>query len=163
MTAIKSPLSRRMQSEGLEALLGGWISICKEIIEGHHGIINKYLGDGFLAYWPDATTDPEGIAAVILALKELQTRNAPDFRIVVHFGLAAIGGIASMGEESLMGSDVNFVFRLEKLAGSLGESCGLSESARAKLGARVQGRALGGSRAKGLRGQMCLFRRLIRK
>ena len=152
-----TPLSRRMQSEGLEALLGGWIAICKEIIEGHHGIINKYLGDGFLAYWPDATTDPEEIAAVILALKELQTRNEPDFRIVVHFGLAAIGGIASMGEESLMGSDVNFVFRLEKLAGSLGESCGLSEPAHAKLGARVQGRALGDHELKGFEGKYAFF------
>jgi adenylate cyclase len=146
-----------MQSEGLEALLGGWISICKEIIEGHRGIINKYLGDGFLAYWPDATTDPEEIAAVILALKELQTRKAPDFRIAVHFGLAAIGGIASMGEESLMGSDVNFVFRLEKLAGSLGESCGLSESAHAKLGARVQARALGDHELKGFEGKCAFF------
>jgi hypothetical protein len=72
------------------------------------------------------------------------------------------GGIASMGEESLMGSDLNFVFRLEKLAGSLGESCGLSESAHAKLGARPSPVSWG-SRAKGLRGQMCLFRRLIRK
>ena len=152
-----TPLSRRMQSEGLEALLGGWIAICKEIIEGHHGIINKYLGDGFLAYWPDATTDPEEIAAVILALKELQTRNEPDFRIVVHFGLAAIGGIVSMGEESLMGSDVNFVFRLEKLAGSLGESCGLSEPAHAKLGARVQGRALGDHELKGFEGKYAFF------
>jgi class 3 adenylate cyclase len=39
-----------MQSEGVEALLGTWISKCKEIIEKHNGIINKYLGDGFLAY-----------------------------------------------------------------------------------------------------------------
>ena len=29
-----------------------WILSCKEIIENQHGIINKYLGDGFLAYWP---------------------------------------------------------------------------------------------------------------
>ena len=94
---------------------------------------------------------------MILALKELQTRNAPDFRIVVHFGLAAIGGIASMGEESLMGSDVNFVFRLEKLAGSLGESCGLSESAHAKLGARVQARALGDHELKGFEGKCAFF------
>src|SRR5205085_1216915 len=44
-----TPLSRNMQSDGLDALLGAWLSTCKEIIEEHDGIINKYLGDGFLA------------------------------------------------------------------------------------------------------------------
>ena len=34
-----------------------------------------------------------------------------------------------MGGESLMGKEVNVIFRLEKLAGSLGEECGLSEAA----------------------------------
>ena len=49
-------------------------------------MINKYLGDGFLAYWPDAATSPEEIAAVISALKELQRKLWPEFRFVVHFG-----------------------------------------------------------------------------
>src|SRR5205814_6060316 len=128
-----TPLSRQMQSEDLDVLLGAWIFSCKEIIENQHGIINKYLGDGFLAYWPDTATTPEEIVAVISTLKELQRKEWPDFRFVVHFGPVATGGIASMGEESLMGSEVNLIFRLEKLAGSLGESCGLSETAQTKL------------------------------
>ena len=37
-----------------------------------------------------------------------------------------------MGEESLMGGEVNLVFRLEKLAGSLGETCCVSEQRRTK-------------------------------
>src|SRR4029077_12781162 len=45
-----TPLSRQMQSEDLDVLLGAWILTCKETIENQHGIINKYLGDGFLAY-----------------------------------------------------------------------------------------------------------------
>src|SRR2546425_10929222 len=121
-----TPLSRSMQSGDLDVLLGAWIFNCKEIIENHHGIINKYLGDGFLAYWPDAATTPEEIVAVISALTGFQQKGAPDFRFVGHFGPVAIGGIASMGEESLMGSEVNFIFRLEKLAGSLGGTFCLS-------------------------------------
>jgi adenylate cyclase len=144
-----TPLSRSMQSEGVEALLGAWISTCKEIIEKHNGIINKYLGDGFLAYWPDAETKPEEIAAVICALKELQQKSTPDFRIVVHFGPVAIGGIASMGEESLMGKEMNLIFRMEKLAGSLGELCGLSEPARAKLVNLIPSRPVGEYELKG--------------
>jgi adenylate cyclase len=152
-----TPLSRSMQSENLETLLGTWISTCKEIIEKHHGIINKYLGDGFLAYWPDAATSPEEIAAVIFAFKELQRKDAPDFRVVVHFGPVAIGGIASMGEESLMGKEVNLIFRMEKLAGSLGEPCGLSEPAHVKLVNLIPSRPLGEHELKGFEGKCAFF------
>jgi len=154
-----TPLSRRMQSEDLDVLLGAWIFACKEIIENHHGIINKYLGDGFLAYWSEATTTREEIVAVISALTEFQQTGGPDFRFVVHFGPVAIGGIASMGEESLMGAEVNLIFRLEKLAGSLGEPCGLSETAHTKLGELVPARLLGEFELKGFEGKRAFFAR----
>jgi adenylate cyclase len=152
-----TPLSRSMQSQDLDVLLGAWIFSCKEIIENHHGIINKYLGDGFLAYWPDAATTPEEIVAVISALTEFQQKGRPDFRFVMHFGPIAIGGIASMGEESLMGSEVNLIFRLEKLAGSLGEPCGLSETAQTKLEGLVPTRSLGEFELKGFEGKCAFF------
>lgn len=152
-----TPLSRSMESEGLDILLGAWLSTCKEIIETHHGSINKYLGDGFLAYWPEPATTPEEITAVISAMKEFQQKGAPPFRVVIHFGSVAIGGIASMGEESLMGREVNLIFRLEKLAGSLGEGCGLSEAAHAKLGELLPARPLGEHELKGFEGRSVLF------
>ena len=152
-----TPLSRTMQSGDLDVLLGAWIFTCKEIIENQHGIINKYLGDGFLAYWPAAQTTPKEIVAVISALKELQRKESPDFRLVVHFGAVAIGGIASMGEESLMGGEVNLIFRLEKLAGSLGERCGLSETAYTKLEGLVPTRSLGEFDLKGFEGKRAFF------
>jgi len=152
-----TPLSRSMQSEDLDVLLGAWIFICKEVIDNHHGIINKYLGDGFLAYWPDAATTSEEIAVVVSALKELQGKKSPDFRVVVHFGPVAIGGIASMGEESLMGNEVNLIFRLERLAGSLGERCVLSETAHTKLAELVPARSLGEFELKGFEGKRAFF------
>jgi adenylate cyclase len=152
-----TPLSRQMQSEDLDVLLGAWIFTSKEIIESRHGIVNKYLGDGFLAYWPDAATSPEEIVAVISALKELQGRKSPEFRFVVHFGAVAIGGIASMGEESLMGGEVNLIFRLEKLASSLGERCALSEAAHTKLGELLPVRSLGEIELKGFEGKCAFF------
>jgi class 3 adenylate cyclase len=151
-----TPLSRRMQSEDLDVLLGAWIFNCKEIVENHHGIINKYLGDGFLAYWPDTVTSAEEIEAVISAIKELQQKEWPEFRFVVHFGAVAIGGVASMGEESLMGGEVNLIFRLEKLASSLGEPCCLSKTAQTKLRGLVTTRSLGEFELKGFEGK-CAF------
>jgi adenylate cyclase len=152
-----TPLSRQMQSEDLDVLLGAWIFTSKEIIENQHGIINKYLGDGFLAYWPEAATTPKEIVAVISALKELQRQKWPEFRFVVHFGAVAIGGIASMGEESLMGGELNLIFRLEKLASSLGEPCALSEAAHTKLRELVPVRALGEFELKGFETKCAFF------
>ena len=152
-----TPLSRQMRSEDLDLLLGPWIFSCKEIIENQRGIINKYLGDGFLAYWPDAETNPQEIVAVISALKELQRKESPAFRMVMHFGPVAIGGVASMGEESLMGSEVNLIFRLEKLAGSLGERCCVSEAANAKLRELLATRSLGEFELKGFEEKCALF------
>jgi adenylate cyclase len=152
-----TPLSRQMQSEDLDVLVGRWIFACKEIIESHHGITNKYLGDGFFAYWPEADTSPDEIVAIISALKELQRNESPPFRLVVHFGPVAIGGVASMGEESLMGGEVNLIFRLEKLAGSLGEPCCLSETAHTKLHGLVVPRSLGEFELKGFEEKCALF------
>jgi class 3 adenylate cyclase len=152
-----TPLSRQMHSDDLDVLLGAWIFSCKEIIESRHGIVNKYLGDGFLAYWPDAATTPEEILAVIFALKELQRKEWPAFRLVVHFGAVAIGGVASMGEESLMGGEVNLIFRLEKLASSLGEPCCVSETANVKLHGLVATRSLGQFELKGFEGKCAFF------
>ena len=152
-----TPLIRRMQSADLDVLLGAWIFTSKEIIENQHGIINKYLGDGFLAYWPEAATTPEEIVAVISALKALQRQKWPEFRFVVHFGAVAVGGVASMGEESLMGGELNLIFRLEKLASSLGEPCALSEAAHTKLRELVPVRALGEFELKGFEGKCAFF------
>jgi len=152
-----TPLSRGMRSEDLDLLLGAWMFRCKELIENRRGIINKYLGDGFLAYWREAVTSPEEVVAIISILKEFQQQEGPEFRFVVHFGSVAIGGVASMGEESLIGGEVNLIFRLEKLAGSLGEPCCVSETANTKLRGLVTTRFLGEFELKGFEGKCAFF------
>jgi class 3 adenylate cyclase len=62
-----------------------------------------------------------------------------------------------MGEESLIGSEVNLIFRLEKLASSLGEPCCMSESANIKLNGLVQTRPLGEFELKGFEGKCAFF------
>ena len=56
-----------------------------------------------------------------------------------------------------MGSEVNLIFRLEKLAGSLGESCCLSETAHTKLQGLVSTRSLGEFELKGFEGKCAFF------
>ncbi len=127
-------LSQRLDPEALAMLIGRWFARCKEAIEGQGGVINKYLGDGFFAYWPATQTAPPRVIAALAALCELQELGEPGFRIVLHCDQVVMGGMASLGEESLSGVGVNFVFRMEKLAGSLGQSRFLSEQAARRLG-----------------------------
>ena len=152
-----TPLSRSMVSDKLALLVGSWVSACKEIIEEHQGEIDKYLGDGFLAYWHDDEQSPEKIAAGLGELKQLQ-KNEPRFRLVLHYGLVSSGGMRAMGEESLMGKEVIFVFRMEKLAGSLGIHLLASAAARTRLGSAVTCESAGSHELKGFEGTFEFFK-----
>lgn len=152
-----TPLSRSLTSDRLATLIGGWVATCKQIIEEHDGMIDKYLGDGFFAYWRGDKGTTKNVAAAIGPLKEAQARNEPRFRLALHFGFVAIGGVPSMGEESLMGREVNFVFRMEKLAGSLGVSFLTSAAGQAKLKSQVSFTPAGAHELKGFEGKHEVF------
>jgi len=57
----------------------------------------------------------------------------------------------------LMGGEVNLIFRLEKLASSLGEHCCVSEAAHTKLCHLVATRSLGEFELKGFEGKCAFF------
>ncbi|MHB8521279.1 MAG: FHA domain-containing protein [Limisphaerales bacterium] len=125
-------LSQSLATDELSQLFGKWFLVSKEIVENLEGSINKYLGDGYLAYWPKPEQSPDTIARTLSELKTLQNKSAPPFRLAVHYGAVTVDKEVSAGEESLLGPEVNFVFRMEKLAASLQQRCLLSEPA-AKL------------------------------
>ena len=152
-----TPLSRNLTSDKLAELIGGWVATCKEIIEVHSGMIDKYLGDGFFAYWREDENAAKNVAAALDRLKQAQARQDPHFRLALHFGLVAIGGVPSMGQESLMGKDVNFVFRMEKLAASLGISLLTSAAGKAKLGSLIKTEPAGAHELKGFEGKHEFF------
>src|SRR5204863_272189 len=152
-----TPLSRSMVSDKLALLVGSWVATCKMMVEEHHGEIDKYLGDGFLAYWHDDEKSPENVSAGLQKLKQLQ-RNEPRFRLVLHHGLVSSGGMRSMGEESLIGKEIIFVFRMEKLAGSLGISLMASEPAKVKLEPLMKCDPAGSHALKGFEGEFQFFK-----
>ena len=152
-----TPLSRSLTSDRLATLIGSWVAACKEIIETHDGMIDKYLGDGFLAYWRGDPKTSKDIAAALEKLKEAQAKNEPRFRLALHFGFVAIGGVPSMGEESLMGKEVNFVFRMEKLAGSLGIAILTSDTGQSKLKSLMKFEPAGAHELKGFEGKHEFF------
>jgi adenylate cyclase len=152
-----TPLSRSLTSDRLATLIGGWVATCKEMIEAHQGMIDKYLGDGFFAYWREDENAAKNVAAALAQLQQAQAKNEPRFRLALHFGLVAIGGVPSMGEESLMGKDVNFVFRMEKLAGSLKIPLLTSAAGKVKLKSLMKYEPAGAHELKGFEGKHEFF------
>ncbi|HAB18516.1 MAG TPA: adenylate/guanylate cyclase domain-containing protein [Verrucomicrobiota bacterium] len=127
-------MARRLPPERVPVVMQHWFDSCRQVIEAAGGCLNKYTGDGFLAYWIDR---PGSAALVSGALRELnlrRSRSEPQFRMALHHGEVAIGGVGMPGEEGLSGAAVNFTFRMEKLAGALKCSSLISAPARTLLG-----------------------------
>ncbi len=122
-----------LANDELSQIIGGWFLACKMIVEKHDGIINRYLGDGFLAYWPDPHLSETTVAGIIAEFKKLQPTRKPPFRLAIHLGLIAVEKSAVQGEDTLFGNDVDFVFRMESLAAALQQPCLLSEPAAERL------------------------------
>ncbi len=147
--AGSTELSRKLPAEEAPRVTGRWLAQCKQVIEDNAGAINKFLGDGFLAYWSGGQDGALQVAKAVKALTALQEQGTPRFRLVLHHGKVFVGGGASMGEESLMGNEVNFVFRMEKLASSLGQLRLMSASAAAIIKPHI---SLGAELRQGLQG-----------
>ncbi|MEA3207381.1 MAG: adenylate cyclase [Chthoniobacter sp.] len=114
-----STLSKTMPASGLALHVGEWLAASTDLINKHGGRINKYTGDGFLAYWREHSDVTRWVAAAVRDFRELHSRTNLAFRTVLHWGQVAVGGAPSMGEESLISDDLSLAFRLESLASAL--------------------------------------------
>jgi adenylate cyclase len=126
-------LSLSLPTDEWPVVLGRWFANCKETIDGCDGQIDKFLGDGFFAYWPDHPAATVQVAQAVQKLSDGQSSAYPHFRWVLHHGPVSLGGAASLSEGSLLGHEVHFTFRMEALAGDLSLDRLMSEPARAKL------------------------------
>ena len=138
-------------------MAGRWFSASREIMERNHGTINKYLGDGFFAYWEPGKDSPDRIMATIEQFRLLRAAGEPCFRVVLHHGQVAMGGDASLGEESLAGADVHFLFRMEKVAGAAGWPFVLSKAAADQLSDKLKVVTLGERKVTGFPGRHAFF------
>ncbi len=112
-------MSQQVPAEELAPLVGKWLVHCQEIVQNRKGVLAKFLGDGFLAYWTDRD---ESVAPVALACQDFQTlQNTAmlPFRIMVHLGVVSFGGHSPDANYTMIGPELNFAFRLEKVASRL--------------------------------------------
>ena len=128
-------LSEGMTPQGLVKVMNRYLSIMSEPIRTNRGIIDKYIGDGIMAYWgPPFVGEADHARFACLATMEmieriatlrreipemLGVRGTPmercDLRIGVATGEALVGSIGSdvMMSYTVMGDVVNLASRLE--------------------------------------------------
>jgi len=127
-------LAQELPAEELPRVTGNWFKSCRQVVEECGGHMSKYLGDGFFCYWEAGKEGRSQLSETLAGLRAMQAAASPPFRVVLHYGPAVLGSVPTMAEMNLHGPEVNFVFRIEKVAGSLGIPVMLSERAHEKLG-----------------------------
>ncbi|HSI86906.1 MAG TPA: adenylate/guanylate cyclase domain-containing protein, partial [Candidatus Methylacidiphilales bacterium] len=138
-----TPMSQRLGAPEMAQLVGTWLQAGRQIIDQHQGTVNKYLGDGYFAYWRHGSAVDRHVGLALGDLYKLQQKKQPPFRVVLHRGIVTVGGAAYAGEESILGPNVNMVFRLERLASKLRERCLLTAAALEHLPSLKSTRNLG--------------------
>ena len=125
--------------------LDGAFAVLVEILDRHGGIVNKFLGDGFLALFgaPLEAEDPahRAVAAareMLAAMERINRDSSWPLRIGigVHFGEVVAGNIGSprRKEYTVIGDTVNFAARLEALNKDFNSQLLISASVHDALG-----------------------------
>jgi class 3 adenylate cyclase len=125
-----TPLSLTLPADKLSRLIGLWIRECMKDIESAGGAVNQILGDGIFAYLPECPDSAERARNLMIKLAARQAQSELPFRLVLHYGKLAVGGVSVSQEERLTGAEVNFLFRLESVIKALDARIGLSANAK---------------------------------
>jgi adenylate cyclase len=157
-------LSEGMTPQGLVKVMNRYLSTMSEPIRTNRGIIDKYIGDGIMAYWGPPFVDEADHArfACLAALEMIErivtlrqeipellgVRGTPmercDLRIGVATGEALVGSIGSdvMMSYTVMGDVVNLASRLEGANKAFGTRNLVSERTIAAAGKAVEVREI---------------------
>ena len=116
--------SERREPEDVVHFLNGLLDKMVDIINHNNGIINKFLGDGFMALFGAPIDEGNAAANAVAAAREIITdlqANA-DFQetrvgIGLHIGNAVVGNVGSSmrKEYTVIGDVVNLASRIEQL------------------------------------------------
>jgi adenylate cyclase len=125
--------------------LDGVFAVLVDILDRHHGIVNKFLGDGFLALFGAPIDDPDAARRAVEAAREMleameQNNAGNDWQlrigIGIHMGNVVAGNVGSprRKEYTVIGDTVNFAARLETLNKEFGSQLLISADVRDGLG-----------------------------
>lgn len=144
-----TPMSQKLAPDELAKTIGGWFESTRGIVNECGGGIHKYLGDGWLASWEDNAGAERRVARCIEALAKLRERGKPPFRTILHLGDVTSSGSIASSDLGMMGPDVNFLFRMEKICASLGKPMLLSKAAAQRIAPNIPCESVGSHSLKG--------------
>lgn len=147
--------------------LNEFLNVMVHVVEEQHdGMVNKFLGDGFIALFgigsgEESTHAADAFAAathMLAALPELNARLQADGRAPLHIGIGLHTGPAIVGsigspqrlEFTAIGSTVNLASRIEGLTKTLGYSLLLSGATRDFLDDAPRAVSFGGQAVRGV-------------
>jgi adenylate cyclase len=140
-----STMAEKLSERELAQIIGNWFRDIGNAVQSSGGIIDKYIGDALLAYWP--ARDEQGtecaicldVALTILQLAKGRTwpGSGTPFRvgIATHFGRVTSSNVGQVAlrDATIIGDTVNTTFRLEGVMKKLGRDLVLSEDFRTVL------------------------------
>ena len=150
-------LSERFEPERIVSLLNEYFTEMSQVILDSQGVIDKYQGDGIMAFWGAPIPLQDHAARACLAALECQVRmnkineslsreGIPplSMRIGLHSGDAVVGnmGSAQRFDYTIIGDNVNLASRLEGVNKQFGTQVIVSETTRLQAGDRIEVRDL---------------------
>jgi class 3 adenylate cyclase len=150
-------ISERFDPDELMRTLGVYLKGMTEVILRHRGTLDKYIGDGVMAFWGAPGPLPDHAARACRAALECQRfvdsmahggkeAGPPPFptRIGLNTGEVLVGnvGYEERMNYTVMGDAVNVASRLEELNKLYGTRILISETVRAAAGPAVETRFL---------------------
>ena len=134
--------------------LDGAFAVLVEILERHGGIVNKFLGDGFLALFGAPFDNADAAQHAVTAARQMiaamdDVNDTSDWPlrigIGIHFGEVVAGSIGSprRKEYTVIGDTVNFASRLEALNKEYNSQLLVSAAVRDALGEACEAKSLG--------------------
>jgi adenylate cyclase len=157
-------LSETLSGEHVVGMLNEYLERMVERIFAHGGTLDKYMGDGIMAYFgaPVAQADhAERAVRCALSMQDALTdlnhlrarRGEPPLRmgIGIHTGQVVVGdiGAARRREYTAIGDAVNVAARMEELTKVHGAPILVSEETRRRVGDRVVFRSAAPTRVRG--------------
>ena len=158
-------LTRKIGPQKTVSLLNSFFSVMGDIVFKHHGIVDKYLGDGFLALFGapvSSTMDADNAISAALemqnALPRVDDYFVKEIGASVNIGISIDTGEVVVGnfgfdmkmDYTVIGDSVNIVFRMQGLTKSIPNSILISENTSKAARSHLETRKIDNKDSKGI-------------